>query len=250
VVASVYAATAKTTYIPTYRSYIHIVSGSDTTAVSNNLTDLRLVDESAMFCISIEHEDVSKEKVKSIKRAKMAAGWATFATVMSSVSSAFSENNLQFVVRSTNTMLCADLADFYVANAKTEETLTIRAYIDNTTDGELMVNDMERGLTWYILPKQTLILQMHNPDVACLRISDPKNSQVKYAAIAAGSIVKKWEIGWEDDNCWIVAVYKEMDTPDVPPLLGYKRIRKYDFTEEPMMSIDDFYEFKRSKKKK
>ena len=33
---------AKTTYIPTYESYIHIVNGCDTVAVTNNLMDLDL----------------------------------------------------------------------------------------------------------------------------------------------------------------------------------------------------------------
>lgn len=55
---------AKTTYIPIYRSYIHIVNGTDTSAVSNNLMDLETADDNGMFKIYIEHEDVTKEKVK------------------------------------------------------------------------------------------------------------------------------------------------------------------------------------------
>lgn len=66
---------AKTTYIPKYQSYIHIVNGLDTTAVSNILENLELAEEGGMFTIRIEHEEVTKEKVKAIKRAKRAAGW-------------------------------------------------------------------------------------------------------------------------------------------------------------------------------
>ena len=44
---------AKTTYIPKYRSYIHIVNGSDTISTTNNLLDLRLDEDNNMFCIYI-----------------------------------------------------------------------------------------------------------------------------------------------------------------------------------------------------
>ena len=35
---------AKTTYIPTYRSYLHIVTGGDTLAATSNLDTLELAD--------------------------------------------------------------------------------------------------------------------------------------------------------------------------------------------------------------
>ena len=41
------------------------------------------------FSITLLHEDVDKEKVKTIMRAKAAAGWMTFAAVMSGVSAGF-----------------------------------------------------------------------------------------------------------------------------------------------------------------
>ena len=58
---SLLSAMAKTTYIPKYRSYIHIVNGSDTVAVSSSMMDLSLADESGLFNIVILHEDVTKE---------------------------------------------------------------------------------------------------------------------------------------------------------------------------------------------
>ena len=94
---SLLSAMAKTTYIPKYRSYIHIVNGSDTVAVSSSMMDLSLADESGLFNIVILHEDVTKEKVKAIKRAKRIAGWATLSAVMSGVSTAFSNNSLEYV---------------------------------------------------------------------------------------------------------------------------------------------------------
>ena len=45
---AVFSAEAKTTYIPTYASYIHIVSGMDTVAVENNLMSLELAESNFM----------------------------------------------------------------------------------------------------------------------------------------------------------------------------------------------------------
>ena len=111
---------AKTTYIPTYRSYIHIVTDGDTVSTSGNLTWTEMKDGGGMFEIGIEHEEVTREKVKAIKRAKAAAGWAAFATVLSGVSTALSDNSLQYYVRSENTRLTAELADMYAFNANEE----------------------------------------------------------------------------------------------------------------------------------
>ena len=116
---------SKTTYIPTYRNYLHIVMGSDTLSTTSNLDTLELVDPNGMFILKIDQEDVTKEKVKSIKRWKRAAGWATFSVVMSGVSTAFSNNSLQYMVRSTNTQIAATIADIYSANAKEDKHLVL-----------------------------------------------------------------------------------------------------------------------------
>ena len=229
---------AKTTYIPKYRSYIHIVNGSDTSAVSNNMMDLRLNEDNNMFCIYLEHEDVTKEKVKAIKRAKRSAGWASFSAVMSGISTAFSQNSLQYLVRSTNTRIASQLADIYNTNANAEEKLLIDVWIANTSGEELMINDMERGLTWYVRPSQNLHLQLNNPDVANLRISDIHHNQVRYAMIAAGSVVMKRAIEWEDDYCWISAIMKNIGY-EYQVLDKYVRISKDDYTETEM-SIEEF----------
>jgi len=147
------ALNAKSTYIPTYVSYIHIVNGTDTITKESNLDELTLSESDGMFTITIEHEQVTKEKIKSIKRAKRAAAWAGVSAVMSGVSTAFSKNSLQYMVRSSNTSIAANLADIYKTEAEDRQQMSIAILIDNNTDGELMVNDMERGLTWYIMPR-------------------------------------------------------------------------------------------------
>ena len=233
---------AKTTYIPTYMSYLHIVTGIDTLAVTNNLDTLVLADPEGMFVLRIDHEDMTKEKVKAIKRAKRAAGWATFSAVMSGVSTAFSDNSLEYMVRSTNTQITATIADIYSANAKAEQTLGIDMWIDNTTDSELMVCDMERGLVWWILPRQSMQLKLNNPEASRLRISDAQSRVVRYVSALAGSKVTKWEVAWENDNFWIVPVRKEGGYYKPIYIAYYLKINKNNYAEETM-SIDMYESF-------
>lgn len=242
------AAIGKTTYIPTYRSYIHIVNGSDTVSVDGTLPELEMTEAGGLFTIRIEHEEVTKEKVKAIKRAKAAAGWMSISAVMSGASTSFSENTLQYYIRSSNTRLATDLAQMYIQDSRNEQKLGIDLLIENHTEAELVVNDMERGLTWYILPGQFVRFKANNPEAALLRISDIHNSFVRYVTGAAGSSVKKWEVSYEDDECWVVVVYEEGAFRSPETITGYRLISKEDFSERDM-SAEEFTAFKAGKKK-
>ena len=238
---------AKTTYIPTYRSYLHILNGGDTLAVSNNLDTLELADKTGLFSLRLDHEDVTREKVKAIKRKKRAAGWALFSAVMNGVSTAFSDNSIEYYIRRDNTRIATDIATIFAANAKEEQTLKIDLWIDNTSSDELMVCDMERGLTWWIMPHESMQLTLNNPDVARLRISDPKNNNVRYVSAVAGSKVTKWEIDLETDDYWYSPVYMPNKPHDSFSLLHYIRISKADYIEEKI-SKEEFKEAKKAAK--
>lgn len=243
------AASAQTTYIPTYRSYLHIVTGNDTISVANNLDTLELAEPGGMFALRLDQEDVTKEKVKAIKRAKRAAGWATFSAIMSGISTAFSDNTLEYIVRRENTRMVAELADFYRANAKEKQILEIVMYVDNTSDHELMVCDMERGLTWWIQPRQTMRLKLNNPEVSNMRISDPQSTTVRFATVMAGSKVTKWEIDLETDEYWFSPVYRWENKPhDDANIIHYIRISKADYTETKV-GKDEFIDLKRAIRK-
>ena len=239
---------AKTTYIPNYKSYIHIVNGVDTTAVTNNLEVLELSDQSGLFNIRIEHESVTKEKVIAIKRAKRSAGWMEFSAVMSGVSTAFSNNSLQYMVRSTNTQVATQLADFYKTNANAEQILSIDMWVDNISGAEIMVNDMERGLTWYIQPNQSLHFKFKNPDASSLRISDVHNNNVKHVLAMAGSEVKKRTIDWEDDDFWVICISHPTGSYGQKEIDKYVLMSKTDFSKKDM-TVEEYEAFKKEIKK-
>ena len=57
-----------------YRSMIRIEQGNDTIFDTNKKISLELASGDAMFRVSVNHEDMTLEKIKEIKRSKAAAG--------------------------------------------------------------------------------------------------------------------------------------------------------------------------------
>ena len=129
--------------------------------------DLKAKDE--RFSISVQHEDVTREKVKAIKRAKAAAGWAAFNSVMAVASPG---NRGSVFSRIQDIKTSAILTEMANDNASAEEILKIEVWIENLTNDELMVADMDRGSIWYMQPHQTLAVAIPNPCETILRISD------------------------------------------------------------------------------
>ena len=202
----------KTTYIPTYRSFIQIKHGlNDSVMAQSNLGKLDLMAQDSSFSITLVHEDVDKQKVKEIKRAKAAAGWMTFAAIMSGISAGFdatyNNNALTTYIGMRRTENIAVLSGFMHDVADAEQRLTIDFFIDNLSEEELMVADLARGLTWYILPHTSMQFSLANPGIERLRISNLHHTSVKDADIIGGNSVRKEAIEWEDDDCWIARRY-------------------------------------------
>jgi len=205
---------AKTTYIPIYRSFIQIKQNmNDSIMARNILGKLDLMAQDSSFSISLVHEDVDKQKIKAIKRAKAAEGWATVAALISGFSAgydaAYYNSALLTYVEMRKTENLAFLSGFLHDVANAEERLDINFFIDNLSDEELMVADLARGLTWYILPHTSLQFSMANPGIERLRISNLNHTKVSYADVIGGNSVQKVTLEWEDENCWIVLWYVE-----------------------------------------
>ena len=56
------AVNAKTTYLPKYHGYLHIVTDGDTLSTTNNSICFELADPGGMFVLAIEHEEVTEAK--------------------------------------------------------------------------------------------------------------------------------------------------------------------------------------------
>lgn len=230
---------AETTYLPTYRGYIHIVDGTDTVAVESPLTELALSDTASAFTIHINHELVDEDKVESIKRGKRTQLVMTVTSVVSGVPGGGIFTQLGHMMKKGSAALPVNLSDIYEQNVKSDQVLSINVWIDNTSDEELLINDTDRGLIWFLPAGQGMDLRMSNPDVIRLRISDLRHEHVRYAFITAGSSTTKYDVVYEDNDCWI-AEHRTL----LRQVTGYTRISKADYSTESL-TPEDYRKFLR-----
>ena len=198
-------ATAKTSYIPSYLTSVQFIQNGDTVTTESCGIKQEVTSQDGKVSIYVQHEDVTTEKVKAIKRAKSVAGWASVSAGLSAFKMVTSAGSARFTSNLINARVAADLAYYAKINAMSEQVLEIGLWVDNNSDEEIMVNDMERGLTWFILPHQSLQLPVQNPDAARLRISNATTEKqaVKYVNVAVASMAEKKEIDYEDDEVWV-----------------------------------------------
>lgn len=241
---------AATTYVPTYHSFISIKTANDEILRSEENGSISLSVVTEDFCISVVHEEMTKEKVRSIKRKKAAAGWMAASAVLSSISSMFSGSITSFEARTANARLSGLMTHMYAYNAAAEQKLKVQIQFQNKSPHEMMVADTERGLVWYVRSNDSFVMELDNPDVAQLRISDVKNTEKSplYATVCGGSSVLKESIAFENDEIMIVTPIEEDNDIYHIPANGfeYRIINKDDYSQQPI----SFEEYKKIKKQK
>ena len=245
-VASVATMQAKKTYIPRYATFISITEpGQEPVTLSNIMMENTVQPASGMFALSVYHEDMTLEKLKTIRRNKAAAGWYGFSASLYSVSAVMSDNAIDRFANTLNAEFAATLSAIHSANAEVASVLGIEVEIDNMSGGEIMVNDMERGLTWYVLPSQSLTLRMNNPDVARLRISDGEGRHPHYATIGAGSEMKSMNVVYEDEDFVAVPIRGEGDRRETVEFYNIIDRRTW---EQRSISPAEYLDFKKQRK--
>ena len=133
-------------------------------------------------------------------------------------------------------------------NAKAEQVLEVEIWIDNNSDSELIVNDMIRGLVWYVQPHESIQFEVKNPEMANLRVSDLNNSNVEYVTVGVGSSIRKEFISYEDDDCWVADIYqKDLSVNEHRVPIAYNYINKTTY-ETKRLSIREYNEFKKEVK--
>ena len=192
---------AKSTKIPKYTSAISILEANDSIFVENNKAELVASSNSKMFNVAVVHEVLTMKRIKSIKANETVATLSAIAMGLNSIST-LSPDRVTRIRGRIGLYTSASLADIYAYNALQESKLGLEVVIENTYMEELLINDVERGLTWFIKPGANLSIPIANPDIIQLRISDLNNHNIYYIQAGGGSELKTINIDWEDDNYW------------------------------------------------
>lgn len=240
---------ASTTYIPTYRSFISITTANGDSVKKEESGCLTLSVRTEDFCISVVHEEMTKEKVRAIKRKKAAAGWMAASTMLSSVSALTSGSLAGFEARTANARLSGLMTRMYADNAKAEQILKIQVQFSNLSQHEMMVADTERGLVWYVRSGSSFVMELENPDVAQLRISkvDDTIYSPLYATVCGGSSIRKMDVVHENDEIWVVSPTEEdYDFYQILKEREYLLVKKEDFSQRSIT----YEEYKKIKKQK
>lgn len=201
---------SKTTYIPKYSSYLEIVNGIDTTTIESDKSSAYADCDNGMFRVAIIHETMTLERVKYIRRMENAKAWSIFSAFLSGVSSLSSDYSQRFQGQ-TKMYVSGTLAGIYQKNISLAKKLGIEVWIENTCPKEIMLSDIERGLTWYLRPGSIYKIELPNPDIVQFRISDLDHQEVRYVSIGAGSILRDAKISWENDQYWVFPYYEQYD---------------------------------------
>lgn len=239
---------AKTTYIPKYFSRIDIESATKLQSDSSILRELTLMADDNRYAITIMHDSVTKERVKAIKRMKAAAGWAGVSAVLSGVSAGLQPlhtgmDAVMYMNKMGNMVASTSLSAFASEEASSLEKVPVNINIENLTDREMVVNDLNRGLTWFIRPHTYLNLTVGNPEVNSLRIAYADNGEQKvdYLTLMAGNQLTKKNIAYEDEDIWIIPLYRHGH--DYNPT-DYRVINKITFEAEEIKS-EEFKQYKK-----
>lgn len=205
---------AKTTYIPTYYTQINIEGVDGTCSDSTFRRELNMIATDGRYSITILHDSVTAERVKLIKSMKAAAGWSTAAAVLSGVSTSLNPMRTSWdavnYMSDLNSMASSSMLHIAAKeNAESLQRVPVNIIVENLSDREMVVNDMKRGLTWYVPAHNYIQLNVGNPEVNKFRIAyaDCQDQKKDYITIQAANYLEKQTISYEDEQAWFVPKY-------------------------------------------
>ncbi|MDE5560970.1 MAG: hypothetical protein K2J00_04085, partial [Bacteroidaceae bacterium] len=207
----------KTSVIPTYRSFVYWIQDKDTVYSENNTLLLESASPDSNIVVRVRHEDW-QNTVNDRKMARLASWHA----VMSKY------RGIRAIVHqgraNTDAMMPMEKSFAATPNAcaiegmtrmteHVEMNLACEYMIENVGDKEVVINDLNRGLVWYVPAHSYLLLNMGCLPQACLlRIANTGSEQpdIKYVTIGGGSFSLKLTVAHEDDYCWIFLLDEEV----------------------------------------
>jgi len=251
-------ASAKITYVPKYYTQINIEGNSGVSADSAVCRELCKYAPDGRYSITVMHDSVTQERIKSIKRMLNASEWASVAAVFSGVAAFLAplQNNFNSVTyyNEMNTMASSSMLSVAASGAAEElRRVNITIRIDNYSDKEMVVNDMKRGLTWFVPAKNYVSLDVGNPEVNKIRIAYAEGSDIQrdYITIQAGNILARKNVAIENDSEWIFGVTKNKQSPatgEIVPVIDHYRIVNKITFESKDITIDEFKALKKAAK--
>lgn len=226
-------ASARTGKIPSYKSFVYWIHSTDTVYSEGNALLFESSSPDATVMVRVRHEDW-KNTVTEKSILRMAPWHAVVSQrrgIRAIVHQGHANTDAMMPMKKVpgmmpNALMINNLAketDKYEMNFATEY------MIENTSDKEIVVNDLNRGLVWYIPPQSYLLLNMGKLPQACLlRIAntDPLHPAIKYVTIGSASFSLKFTIAYEDEDCWIFLLNEESqddnddEIPDFSRLMG------------------------------
>lgn len=208
---------AKISYIPHCYTHISLEDNGVTTKDSTIFNELIVSTIDNRFTLVVAHDSLTQERIKAIKKAKAAYGLSVAAAVLGGITSSLSAMQTPLTqidakwqamnyTKGMGTMVSSSYWA-YVNKAKTNtlQKLAINIIFINNTDKEMCINDMARGLIWYIRPYGTLTLSVGNPEINSFRIAYANQLEpcVSYAIIQGANNLEEVVLTYEDDEYWI-----------------------------------------------
>ncbi len=202
--------------IPTYMSFVYWIQDVDTLYAEGNTIMHESVSPDGTIVIRVRHEDW-RQTVTDKSVARLAPWHATMSQ----------KRGLRAIIyqgrANTDAMMPMPIDPIVMENAarignlaqmtgRLEMNFACEYMIENTSSQEVVVNDLNRGLVWYLPAQSYLLLNMGTLPQACLlRIANnnPLQPSVKYVTIGSASFDLKLTVAHEDENCWIYLLNEE-----------------------------------------
>lgn len=210
-------ASARNGSIPTYSAFVRWIQGNDTVYHENNNILLESCSPDGTVTIRVRHEEWDNSV--SEKRQELLQPWhgtmSAFKGIRAIIPAGKSNTDAMMLMHKsmekTQNALAIDMLSRMTDQL--DMNLNSQYMVENSSNREIVVNDLNRGLVWYIPPKSYLIIDAGRLPYACLlRIAntDPLQPAVKYATIGSGCFSMKYTVAYEDEDCWIYTAGQEI----------------------------------------
>lgn len=255
--------------IPTYHSFVYWIQGADTLYSEDNTILHESVSPDGTIVVRVRHEEWPHGvTTKSMER--LAPWHATIARrkgLRAIINQGMANTDAMMPMKKDPILMDAasSVARLVQMTDRLEMNFACEYMIENTGTQEIVVNDLNRGLVWYLPAHSYLLLNMGTLPQACLlRIANnnPLQPSVKYVTIGSASFEMKLTIAFEDDDCWIYLLNEEASTDEAK--LNFTRVlggsdcvlrthyikRDKDTFQETHMTQDEVYAIMREAKER